>query len=239
MIKNPFVLFVLFWGINFFGSAQDFSIPPEYLREPPRTYAYLGLEVGSGKLMKTTGKENPYKSPLSLGVLFHLNTKLSKENPDWKLDYGLNLEVRYMGIKNNRILEDIDDVTVLEVFPHKLKKSEFQTVNILFPVEVQFGNTDSDIQDFDEIAGNLKFGLGGFFGFNVSSTMRYKFINDGKYDDISRKRSFNTENFLYGISGHVQFSFVRVFVRYHLNSIFKAAEVNGNSLAVGMALMWE
>src|SRR5699024_4493838 len=85
----------------------------------------------------------------------------------------------------------------------------------------------------------LKGGIGGFFGFKLFSAMNYKYDKDGKFDDVSHRRSYNTKNFLYGLSGYVQYDFIRLYSRFNLNEMFKAAEVNGQSFVVGAAFFMD
>src|SRR5699024_10600545 len=94
----------------------------------------------------------------------------------------------------------------------------------------------TDRKAYYAIHDKFRGGLGAFFGFKVSSSMIYKYDNNGKFDMVSHQRSYNTHNFLYGVSGYVQYGDFELFARYNLNRIFKSAEVNGNTFVVGIGI---
>src|SRR5699024_9898442 len=118
----------------------------------------------------------------------HLNTVLSRRDPRWRLEYGLNVEAMTFGVKNNSILVDENDKTVLKAYPQHLKYSNFGMANITFPVQVEFGAAPvkyTDRKAYYAIHDKFRGGLGAFFGFKVSSSMIYKYDNNGKFDMVS------------------------------------------------------
>ncbi len=241
-IKNLLILLLILCGFHFTqAQQQDFS---EYDNDSiPRTNFTVGVELGYGNFFNQKGDKKPYKGHFELGIMMELTSMLSKKDPRWRLAYAMHLEGRYIGLKNNQILVDENDVTVLEEFPEKLKKSRFEVVNLLFPVHIEFGNLplikrykDDTYYSFNE---KLKGGIGGFIGAKIYSSMNYKFDNNGKFDKISRHRSYNTNNFLYGISAYIQYDGFRLFSRLNLNEMFKKAEANGQSFVVGVNFLMD
>ena len=240
--KNLLLLLSFLLGIQFSqAQKEDFS---EFENDSiPRTNFSVGIEFGYGNFLNQKGDKKPYKAQFELGLMMEFTTMLSKKDPRWRLAYAAHLEGRYIGIKNNQILVDENDVTVLETFPDKLKKSRFEVANLLFPVHLEFGNPpivkrekEDSYYSFNE---NLKGGIGGFIGAKLYSSMNYKFNNEGKFDKISRHRSYNTNNLLYGISAYIQYDGFRIFSRFNLNDMFKKAEVNGQSFVVGVNFMMD
>jgi|SRR5699024_2147075 len=236
-IKISLLLLLFLWSFQFAqAQKKDFS---EFDNDSiPKTNFAVGVEFGYGNFLKQKGDKKPYKGQFELGLMMEFTSMLSKKDPRWRLAYGMHLEGRYIGLKNNQILVDENDVTVLEEFPDKLKKSRFEVVNLLFPVHIEFGNPpitkrykDDSYYSFNE---KLKGGIGGFIGAKIFSSMNYKFDNNGKFDKISRQRSYNTENLLYGISAYIQYDAFRIFSRINLNDMFKQAEVNGQGFVVGV-----
>src|SRR5699024_7511527 len=126
-----------------------------------------------GDFMSLKGDSNPYKSQFELGVLFQINTLLSKKDPRWRIDYGVYLEARFTGIKNNQILIDENDETVLQEFPYKLKRSSFETANVLFPLHLEFGHAPKIKEEgkdaYYSFNNKWKGGIGGFFGVKLYS----------------------------------------------------------------------
>lgn len=194
-----------------------------------------------------------YKSAFSGGFGLYLNTILSRKDPRWRLNYGLNFEAVQLSLKNNLILKDENDRTVAAKFPETLKHSRFQLTNLIFPVHLEFGSAPITYGQEDtfvpynqkrhayfDTKNKFKVGIGGFFGFKFNSYMSYKYDKKGKFDQVTHHRSYNTNNFLYGVSAYVQYDAFRIFARYNLNDVFKSAEpgVNGKVISVGFALVY-
>lgn len=196
-----------------------------------------GLEIGYGTLANKKGGKS-FKGGLSLGVFVHLNQVLSRKDPHWRLDYGFDFEVFMFRLRNNKIVVDKDNKTILEKFPEHLRKTNFQVLNVIFPVHLEFGpapvkyGKKKAYYDLN----HWGVGVGGFLGFKSSSSLFYQYKKDGKFDNVTHQRSYNTNNFLYGLSAYAKYGDSKIFFRYYLNQMFKSAEFNGNVLSVGIAV---
>lgn len=204
---------------------------------PDLTRVYFGLGLGMAGL-NTSGNTNPYKGIFAGGVQFHFNTVLSRKDPHWRLNYGMNAAIEGFSLKDDQILIDENDKTVLKKMPESLSYSRFYTTQVLFPVHIEFGGAPiayGDKSAYYAIKDHWRGGIGGFFGFKTISTQSFKYKDQGKFMEVTHHRSFNTHNFQYGLGGYVAWRGYKLFVRYHLNKMFKDAEVNGNAFMVGMA----
>src|SRR5699024_2618703 len=88
------VLAVILISVFTYGSAQNTTIEEVSKDSIIGTGINLGIELGYGDFMNLKGDSNPYKSQFELGVLFQLNTLLSKKDPRWRIDYGVYMEGR-------------------------------------------------------------------------------------------------------------------------------------------------
>ncbi len=205
---------------------------------PALTHGSWGILLGYGSLASKTGKSEVLGGGFTFGTYVHLNTVLSRENPRWHLDYGVDMEASFLSVKGNNILVDQQDKTIVQKFPHALEKSRFSVLNIIFPVHLEYGK--SPIKYNEERAyydsRQWRVGLGGFAGFKAYSTLDYEYDLNGKFDKVSHHRSYNTDNFLYGISVYLRYHGIRVYGRYYLNELFKSAELNGHIIVAGVAL---
>lgn len=198
--------------------------------------------------------DDVYKTGFSAGAGFYLNSVLNRTDPRWRLNYGFNIEANRLSLRDNLILKDENDQTVAEEFPENMDYSRFEMVNLIFPVHLEFGPAPIEYgqggsyfsgdgggkRAYYDTQNSIKGGIGGFFGFKTSSYISYKYDKNGKFNKVTHRRSFNTNNFLYGLSAYVQYDIFRIFARYNLNKVFKSAEpgVNGNLYTVGFAFVY-
>ena len=85
----------------------------------------------------------------------------------------------------------------------------------------------------------LKVGLGGYAGLKLGSRQKLKFEDAG--EDVKQKLegSYNTNNFVYGISGYIGFGDISVYAKYDLNTIFKNNPVEQRNVSLGLRWDWD
>lgn len=204
---------------------------------PRLTIGGWGVSFGYATLSGKSGAGDSFKGGLSIDVFLRLNTVLTRENPRWRLDYGVAFSTHFFDIKDNKTLVGKDNVSQLKQFPLHLNHSNFTMANLVFPFHLEYGKAPvkyEDKQAYYDRRGHFSIGLGGFLGVKLSSVATYEYDDQGRFDEVTHHRNFNTNNFLYGLSVYVNYRDIRLFARYSLNPMFKSAAFNGRVMVVGM-----
>ena len=100
--------------------------------------------------------------------------------------------------------------------------------------DLQFTKTEERIRY--NIHDKFRLGLGGYAGVNLVSKQKLKYELDGNHVKDKLKRSYNTSNFVYGLSGYIGFDSMLLYVKYDLNPIFKNAAVEQRNISLGLRL---
>ncbi|TYB77986.1 hypothetical protein ES676_01845 [Bizionia saleffrena] len=185
--------------------------------------------------------DSPYKVGgsgfVELGWLW--NTRLFKHTNFARIKYGLSLQWNKYEIKDNNYFEDNDKVTTLEDFSYNLKKAKFRTTSLVIPVHFEFGPSQK-IEKKDRIRyinnDTFKIGLGGFAGANIGTIQKLKYEENGDAIKHKTKRDFNTNTFIYGLSGYIGYDDFSVYIKYNLSETFKNQEVKQNNISLGLRL---
>ena len=151
--------------------------------------------------------------------------------------YGFSFQFNGLKPTDNRYFVEEEDLTVLEEYPIELDKSKFRMDNLVFPVHFEFGpsirrESDSRVWFSDE--NKFKIGLGGYAGFNIGERQKLKYLQDGDSVKEKHKNDFNTNEFIYGLSGYIGWSSTSLYAKYDLNPIFEEPNVALHNISVGL-----
>jgi len=163
------------------------------------------------------------------------------KNSNWlRFRYGFSFQFNGLKPINNQIFVEQGDETVLQEYPIKLDKSKFRMDNLVFPIHFEVGPSKKIEREkyFRYSTRNyIKFGMGGYAGFNLSNRQKLKFEEDGSRVKQKLKDDYNTNNFIYGLSAYVGWRTVGLYAKYDLNTIFKDNPVEQRNISLG--LRWD
>ncbi|MFO8147811.1 MAG: hypothetical protein R6U03_10520 [Gillisia sp.] len=164
-------------------------------------------------------------------------TRVLNNSNVFRLKYGVSFQFNGLKPTDNRYFVERDELTVLEEFPLDLDKSKFRMDNLVFPVHFEFGpskRTETEKYFRYSTHGMFKIGLGGYAGFNIGERQKLKYREDG--DKIKEKLNgdYNTNEFIYGLSGYLSLGGTALYVKYDLNPIFKDPNVELKNISVGL-----
>ena len=162
------------------------------------------------------------------------------DNTNWlRVKYGLAFQFNGLKPTDNRYLVDTGAQTELQTFPLDLKKSKFRMDNLVIPVHFEFGpSTKVEHEDYFRYATDSQFkvGLGGYAGINMSSRQKLIFKEEGERQKQKLKANYNTNNFIYGLSGYIGWGAGSLYVKYDLNPIFKNNDKEQRNISLGLRL---
>ena len=160
------------------------------------------------------------------------------KNTNWlRVKYGFSFQFNGLKPTDNRYYVDTGDQTELQEFRLDLDKSKFRMDNLVFPLHFEFGPSEKIEKDeyFRYNTYNkIKVGLGGYAGFNLSSRQKLKYSEDGEDVKEKLKANYNTNNFIYGVSGYIGWKGTAVYLKYDLNTIFKDNPIDQRNVSLGL-----
>ncbi|WBL21818.1 hypothetical protein [Zunongwangia sp. HRR-M8] len=161
------------------------------------------------------------------------------ENTNWlRIKYGLSFQLNGLKPTDNRYFVQDGDVTRLEEFEFDFDKSKFRMDNLVVPIHFEIGpyaNRSTDGHRRFSTEDQIKVGFGGYAGFNIGERQKLKF-NDGDDQKIKDKSSFNTNEFVYGLSGYLSFGGTALYAKYDLNPIFSSPNTEIHNFSLGLRL---
>lgn len=164
-------------------------------------------------------------------------TRLLKESNLLRVKYGFSFSWNKLKLKDNKYLVNNDGQIELEDYPLRADKIKFRTTNLIFPLHLEIGASDK-VETANYVRykthNKFKFGVGGFFGFNLQDFQKIKYKVSGEKEKIKLKNRYNTNDLVYGLSSYVSWGDAALFVRYDLNPIFNGQEKDQNNIAVGL-----
>ncbi|MFC4632871.1 hypothetical protein ACFO3O_03075 [Dokdonia ponticola] len=185
-------------------------------------------------------EDSPYKVAGSrfaeLGVAW---TTRVFENSGWlRFKYGFSFQFNGLKPTDNRIFVREGDQVVLQEFENNLDKSKLRLGNLVVPVHFEFGPSKRKGEGEDirfSTHNKFKIGVGGYAGLNLGTMQKLKFDN-GEGNDVKLKQrgGFNTNSFVYGLSGYLGYDNVGLYVKYDLNPIFKDNLVEERNISLGL-----
>ncbi|MDT0650455.1 hypothetical protein [Autumnicola edwardsiae] len=165
------------------------------------------------------------------------NTRVFARSNWLRLKYGVSFQLNGLKAKDNRYFVEDGDLTYLEEFDEQLDKSKFRMDNLVFPVHFEFGpsrryESYKGVKfDTNEL---FKIGLGGYAGFNIGERQKLKYEENGDNVKEKLKSDYNTNDFVYGLSGYMGWGGTALYVKYDLNPIFEDPNVELNNFSVGL-----
>lgn len=154
-----------------------------------------------------------------------------------RIKYGISFQFNGYKLDNNQYFVVQGDQTVLQYYPLELNKSKFRMDNLVFPVHFEFGPSKKiERDDYFRYSTNDKFkiGLGGYAGVNIYTVQKLKYSENGSIRKDKSKTNFNTNNFIYGLSGYIAWGEAALYVKYDLNTVFKDNPVEQHNVSVGL-----
>ncbi|MCW5516074.1 hypothetical protein [Muriicola sp. Z0-33] len=211
---------------------------PKYDR---RTYSDMVIAVGLNNAIidGQSLNDSPYK--IGGSRFFELGwawrTRVFKKSNFMRLNYGFSFQWNGLKPKDNQYFVDSNGQTQLEEFEFDLKKSKFRMDNLVFPVYFEFG--PSKVRKTEDrirysLQNQFRLGIGGYGGFNIGTRQKLKYTRDGSKAEDKFKRSYNTNDLIYGLSAYVGFDGVLLYAKYDLNPIFKDAAIEQRNVSLGL-----
>lgn len=160
------------------------------------------------------------------------------KNTNWlRIKYGVSFQFNSLKPTDNRYYVDTGSQTELQVHPMDLDKSKFRMDNLVIPVHFEFG--PSKKKEYDDYfrystENQITVGLGGYAGINLGARQKLKFEEDGEDKKLKLKEDYNTNNFIYGLSGYIGWQGVALYAKYDLNTIFKNNPIDQRNVSLGL-----
>jgi hypothetical protein len=160
------------------------------------------------------------------------------DNSNWlRVKYGFSFQFNGLKPTDNRYYVDTGAQTELQEFPIDLDKSKFRIDNLVFPVHFEFGPSrkiEGDNYFRYSTENKLKVCVGGYAGFKLGARQKLKYEEDGEDVKEKLKGNYNTNNFIYGISGYIGWDTAALYLKYDLNTIFKDNPVEQRNISLGL-----
>ncbi|MGB5237804.1 MAG: hypothetical protein WBM43_10590 [Flavobacteriaceae bacterium] len=212
---------------------------PKYDR---RTFSNFIIAFGLNNAIPEGGNLNdsPYSAWRSryfeLGWAWR--TRVFSHSNFMRFHYGFSFT--FNGLRNNSNLyytTDENNQVVREVFPVNLDKSKLRTDNFIIPLHLEFGPTKKTVTETRvrySIKRQLRIGLGGYGGVNMGTRQKLKYRVDGNRIKEKSANIFDSNQFVYGLSGWIGVGCVQFNVRYDLQTILKNTEVLEKNILFGV-----
>ncbi|WP_250434825.1 hypothetical protein [Hanstruepera flava] len=223
----------------------SFYIGPDHKRRPRkydrRTTSDLVFAIGFNNAIieGQSLSDSPYKIGgsgfVELGWAW--KTRVFKNSNALRFKYGVSFQWNKLDIKDNLYFVEDDDGNVsLEEFRVNVNKSKFRTTNLVIPVHFEFGPSKKiERDDYFRYSTYRKFkvGLGGYAGLNLQSQQKLKYSENGKKEK-DKFRDYNTNAFVYGLSGYLAWGGIGIYCKYDLQPIFNNQAIDQNNISLGI-----
>ncbi|MDX1544237.1 MAG: hypothetical protein R3214_09850 [Christiangramia sp.] len=160
------------------------------------------------------------------------------DKSNWlRLKYGVSFQFNGLKPTDNRYFVTEGDETFLEEYDLDLDKSKFRMDNLVVPVHFEFGpSSKNESKNYVRYStrGKFKIGLGGYAGFNIGERQKLKYKLEGDKQKDKLKEDYNTNDFVYGLSGYMGWGWATLYAKYDLNPIFKEPNVELNNISIGL-----
>ncbi|WKK65858.1 hypothetical protein [Lutimonas zeaxanthinifaciens] len=183
------------------------------------------------------------KSPYKMGKskFFEMGwtwtTRLAQNSNSVRFRYGFAFQFNGLNPTDNKYFVQDGELTYLEEFPGSLTKSKLRMDNLVVPIHFEFGPSRKiDKGNYFRYSTRKKFkyGIGGYFGFNLRTRQKLKYTEDGSKRKDKITQSYNTSNLIYGISSYIGVDAFSVYVKYDLNRIFNEPNRKENNISLGL-----
>jgi hypothetical protein len=165
-------------------------------------------------------------------------SRLSQNSPLLNIKYGLSLTYNNLRPENNTYFVKSVNQTVIQPFGKDLyTEPYFRTTNLVIPVHLEFDFSKKMIKDDQPIIKtqrSLRIGLGGYAGINTRTKQIYEYKEDGLRNTITSKGDWNTNTFVYGLSGYIGYKNMSLYTKYDLNPFFANNNIKQNNVSLGL-----
>ena len=206
-----------------------------------RTSTHLVVAVGFNNALSEDQSINDSDFKVGGSRFFELGiawrTRVFERSNFMRLRYGFSFQFNGLKPTDNRYFVDNDGMTQLEEYPLELNKSKFRMDNLVFPLHFEFGpskRVESPRSVWFSTHNKFKLGLGGYAGVNLGERQKLKYEDEGEKIKEKLKGDYNTNDFIYGLSGYVGFGGTSLYVKYDLNPIFKDPNPELHNVSVGI-----
>jgi len=165
------------------------------------------------------------------------STRLLKESNAVRFRYGFSFTFNGLNPTDNQYFVQNGDYTALEVYPTNLNKAKLRMDNLVIPIHFEFGPSkkiERDTYFRYSTRKKFKFGIGTYAGFNLGTRQKLKYSEDGNKEKDKFKKSYNTANFIYGLSSYIGVDDFSLYCKYDLNNIFNDPNIKENNISLGL-----
>lgn len=160
------------------------------------------------------------------------------DKSNWlRIKYGFSFQFNGLKPTDNRYFVSDEDETFLAEYDLDLDKSKFRMDNLVVPVHFEFGPSSvSEGQNYVRYntRGKFKIGLGGYAGFNIGERQKLKYELNGDKQKEKLQGDYNTNDFVYGLSGYLGWGWATLYAKYDLNPIFQDPNPEIHNISVGL-----
>lgn len=183
------------------------------------------------------------KSPYKMGKskFFEMGwtwtTRVLEDSNSIRLRYGFAFQFNGLNPTDNMYFVQDGELTYLEEFDGELTKSKLRMDNLVVPIHFEFGPSKKiDKGSYFRFSTRKKFkyGIGGYFGFNLRTRQKLKYYEDGSKRKDKITQSYNTSNLIYGISSYIGVDSFSIYAKYDLNKIFNEPNRQENNISIGL-----
>lgn len=218
-----------------------FSDKERPIRYDKRTTSDFVLAIGFNNaiLEGETLDDSPYKFYGSrfFEMGWAWKTRLFSNSNALRLKYGFSFQWNGLKLTDNRYFVQDGNETTFEVYPQPTKKAKLNITNLIFPTHLEFGpskKTETNNYLRYSTKRQFKMGLGVYFGFNLGTYQKIKYIENGDKNKEKIKKDYNTSDLVYGLSGYLAFNDVALYARYELSPLFEDQVQDQNTIALGI-----
>lgn len=160
------------------------------------------------------------------------------KNTNWlRVKYGISFQFNGLKPTDNRFFVDTGEQTELQTHSLNLDKSKFRMDNLVVPIHFEFGpSKKNEYDDYFRYSteNQITVGLGGYAGINLGARQKLKFEEDGEDKKLKLKNDYNTNNFIYGLSGYIGWHGIALYAKYDLNTMFKNNPLDQRNVSLGL-----
>ncbi|PKP40308.1 MAG: hypothetical protein CVT96_09410 [Bacteroidetes bacterium HGW-Bacteroidetes-13] len=160
--------------------------------------------------------------------------RIFKHSNILKLNYAFSFQINNLKPKDDQFFVENGNTTELQKFDTDLDKSKFRYTYLVMPVHLEFKPFNTSLNPDKNYFDRVKIGLGGFAGFNIGNMQKLKYDLNGDKIKDKQKTDFNTNDFVYGLSGYFTAGDSMLYLKYDLSPLFKNAQNEIRSISFGV-----
>ncbi|MFD2516478.1 hypothetical protein [Salinimicrobium flavum] len=225
------------WGDDDDDDEDDWHYKSHY----SRTTTHLVVAVGFNNALLEDQSLNDSDFKIGGSRFFELGmawkTRVFEQSNWLRLRYGFSFQFNGLKPTDNRYFVENGDLTQLQEHELDLDKSKFRMDNLVFPVHFELGPSkkiETERSVWFSTRNQLRIGLGGYAGFNIGQRQKLKFEENGEKVKQKLKAGYNTNEFIYGLSGYLGWGGTALYVKYDLNPIFDDPNPELRNVSLGL-----